>query len=121
MSISVNVYGPADRYPDVARGEYQWLHLVGDGTEALCTGGGVLGKVEVGVAGTLAKFYDTAAGGTADTTTLIATVDTSVTGHRWEGPIRFSKGLTVITTGASGDLNISFLGRPTVSARTFPS
>lgn len=120
MAITTAVYGPTHRNPDVTLGEWQNLHLIGDGTEAMvAAGGGVLGPVDVGVAGTLAKFYDTPSGGTTDTTTQIATVDTAAAGRRFTGPIVFRRGLTVITTGANGDLSISFLGRPSVSPTTF--
>lgn len=124
MAITANVYTPNDYNPYYARNEYQSLHLVGDGTEVMVQfGGGDLQRVDVGVAGTLAKFYDTdSPGGTptlTDATTLIKTVDTSVTGTRATSPVSFQKGLVVITTGSSGDITISFRGRPTKSNRTF--
>lgn len=121
MAISVNVYFPLNRNPDRTLGETQSLRLVGDGTEVMvAAGGGTLDSVDVAVAGTLAQFFDTPSGGTADATTLIANMATSVTGRRFTGPIVFTRGLTVITTGAASDMTIRFNGRPTVSSRTFP-
>jgi hypothetical protein len=113
-------YGPIDYNPHYARNEFQFARLLGAGTEVMvANGAGSLGSVVVGVAGTLAKFYDVASGGTTDDTTEIVVVDTSVTGYRAELNIAFSKGLTVITTGASSDLTVAFRGRPTTSTRTF--
>lgn len=120
MAITANLYGPTNRNPDYWRGEFQYLHLIGDGTEVMVpAGGGFLGDVDVGVAGTLAKFYDTPSGGTTDGTTQIATVDTSVTGFRARLRVAFSRGLTVITTGSNGDLTISFRGRQIANTLSF--
>jgi len=116
------VYGPTNRNPSYSLGEYQYAQLKGDGTEVMvAAGGGVLARVNVGVVGTLAKFYDTPAGGTTDDTTLIATVNTSVLGIQFDGPVTFSKGLTVITTGAGTYITVAFSGRPTVSSLSFGS
>ncbi len=121
MAISVENFGPDDGLPNVVDNEYQYLRLVGDGTSVLIpAGAGLLHSVWVGVAGTLATFFDTPSGGTADSTTACLNVATSVTGLRFKGPIKVSKGLTVTTTGASSDLTIVFYGRTTAqNARTF--
>lgn len=121
MAITVNNYGPDDGLPIEGQNEWQYLRLVGDGTEVIIpAGAGLLHSVWVGVAGTLATFFDTPSGGTADGTTACLNVATSVTGLRFKGPIKVSKGLTVTTTGASSDLTIVFYGRPVVaSARQF--
>lgn len=120
MAITTHLYGPEGFLPDQALDEWQWLHLVGDGTEQIVVAGtGVLQRVFVGVVGTLAKFYDTAAAAVTDGTTQIATVDTSVLGERLVGGLPFAKGLTVVTTGSS-DLTILFKGRPIpVTSRTY--
>jgi hypothetical protein len=117
MAITVENFGPDDGLPLPGMNEYQYLRLVGDGTSVLIpAGAGLLHSVWVGVAGTLATFYDTPSGGTADGTTACLNVATSVTGLRFKGPIKVSKGLTVVTTGSNGDLCIVFYGRPTVQA-----
>lgn len=123
MAITVENYGPKDHLPNLALNEWQYLRLVGDGTAVMVpAGAGLLARVYVGVAGTLATFYDTPSGGTADGTTSMANLATSVTGLRFEGPIAFSKGLTLITTGANTDLTIVFRGRAIpVTSRSFGS
>lgn len=84
-------------------------------------GGGMVHTVLVGVGGTLAKFYDVKAGGTTDNTTEIFTVDISAptTAPYTLPDIAFSQGLTVIVTGSSADIMVSFRGALTVSPRTF--
>lgn len=121
MAITTENFGPDDGLPIVGQNEWQYLRIIGDGTEVIIpAGAGLLHSVWVGVAGTLATFYDTPSGGTADGTTACLNVATSVTGLRFKGPLKVSKGLTVITTGTNGDLTILFNGRPVVaSARTF--
>lgn len=121
MAITVENFGPDDGLPIVGQNEWQYLRIVGDGTQVvIAAGAGLLHSVWVGVAGTLATFYDTPSGGTADNTTACLNVATSVTGLRFKGPLKVSKGLTVVTTGANGDLTILFQGRATVaSSRTF--
>lgn len=117
MAITVAQFGPDDGLPNVGLNEYQYLRLVGDGTQVIVAAGAcLLHSVWVGVAGALATFYDTPSGGTADNTTACLNVASSVTGMRFKGPIKLSKGLTVITTGASSDLTIVFYGRATAQA-----
>lgn len=117
MAITTENFGPDDGLPNVGQNEWQYLRIVGDGTEVIIpAGAGLLHSVWVGVAGTLATFYDTPSGGTADGTTACVNVATSVTGLRFKGPIKVSKGLTVVTTGASSDLTIVFFGRTTQKA-----
>jgi hypothetical protein len=105
MAISVALFGPTNRLPHLARGEFQTLRLVGDGTQVVvAAGGGTLHAVHVGVAGTLA----------------VATVATAALGRQFEGDVAFSQGLTVITTGASSDITIEFWGMATrANSRTF--
>lgn len=120
MAITSTLFGPKDYNPHFARDEFQYCRIVGDGTVVLvATGAGSLKTVDVGVAGTLAKFYDVASGGVTDATTEIATVDTSITGYRANVPVAFAKGLTCVTTGGNTDITISFRGRPDTSSRTF--
>ena len=97
------------------------MQLVGaDAGEVMVSaGGGVLDRVNVGVIGTLATFHDVAEGGTLDDTTAIAVVDTGALGTRFSGPVVFSKGLTVVTTGVGTNITVSFSGRATVSSRQF--
>lgn len=122
MAITSTLFGPKDYNPHFGRGEFQYARIVGDGTVVVvASGAGSIHSIMVGVAGTLAKFYDTASGGTTDDTTEIITVNTSAptTAPYTLPDVAFSKGLTVITTGGSGDITISFRGRPDVSSRTF--
>ena len=115
MAITVALFGPTKHLPIVGHKEFQTLHLVGDGTQVVVpAGAGVLHALHVGVVGTLAIFYDVAAGGTVDTTTEILRVATTAIGRQFEGDITFTQGLTVVTTGA-GDLTIEFWGRATVA------
>lgn len=116
MAITTANFGPDNDLPTVGQNEWQYLRLVGDGTQVMFTGEGLLHSVWVGVAGTLATFYDTPSGGTADGTTACLNVATSVTGLRFKGPIKVSKGLTVVTTGGSSDLTLVFYGRPVVAS-----
>lgn len=119
---SLNI-GPTGRNPDRARGEHQYAHIIGDQTAVLVGGGGgQLHSILTGVVGTLAKFYDTASGGTTDATTQLCTVSL---GALTSGPyildVAFSKGLTcIVTGGASTEVTISFDGAQTVSPLTFP-
>lgn len=114
------VTGPTDRLPELKNGEKQWARILGAGTVVVVAkGGGLLGDVNDGVAGTLAKFYDTPSGGTADDTTLIATVDISSTGYRESLSVLFERGLTVVVTGASADISFNVTGVPHTSPRTF--
>jgi len=116
------VIGPTGRYPDIARGENQYARILGAQTAVLVSkGGGLVHTVAVGVAGTLLKFYDVAAGGTADDTTEIATVVLANADRETVIlDVDFSQGLTAVVTGdASTDLVVSFRGAQTVSPRTF--
>jgi hypothetical protein len=114
--------GPADLTPNQALGEFQYAYLSGAATYALVTGSGTVHTVVVGVAGTLLKLYDVAAGGTTDSTTQIATIDLAgpaTGGGMYVLDVAFSKGLTAIVTGSSAELMLSFRGTTTTSARTF--
>lgn len=113
--------GPTDRNPHVARNEYQYAFIKLAQTAVLvAAGGGTLHTITIGVVGTLAKFFDTPSGGTADDTTEIATVDISaVQNEPIIIDIAFAKGLTCVVTGAAAEITVSFLGAPTVSPRTF--
>lgn len=115
------VIGPTGQNPHYAMGENQYARILNAQTAVLVAhGSGNLHTVVVGVAGTLAKFYDTPTGGTADDTTEIATVDISqATRETLTLDVAFSKGLTVVVTGASADLTVSFRQAQTVSPRTF--
>ncbi len=113
--------GPTGRYPDYARGENQYARINGAQTAVLVSaGGGMVHTVTVGVAGTLAKFYDVKAGGTLDDTTEFATVDLSVVapGATVILDEDFSQGCTVVVTGGA-DITVSFRGSQTVNPRTF--
>lgn len=113
------VFGPQDRWPDVARGEWQWARINGAQTAVLVQhGGGMVHTVVNGAAGTLIKLYDTPEGGTTDDTMEIATLGLEATRETATLDVSFSKGLTAIVTGA-GDCTVSFIGRQTVSSRTF--
>lgn len=114
--------GPTGQIPHQAIGEYQYAYLNGADTFVLVAAGqGMVHTVVVGVAGTLCKLYDTPSGGTADATTQIATLDTSVaTARDWLLDVAFSKGLTVITTGGSGEITVSFRGTATTNPKTVP-
>lgn len=114
------VFGPQDRFPDVARGEWQWARISLAQTAVLVPhGGGMVHTVVCGVAGTLAKFYDVAEGGTLDDTTEIVTVDISTATRETNTlDLAFSRGLTVVVTGAA-DMTVTFLGRQTVSRLHF--
>lgn len=116
------VIGPTNRNPDYFNGEYQYADIIDAQTAVLVSaGGGVVHTVEIGVVGTLAVFYDTPSGGTTDATTQIAKVSLAALSSQ---PIildvAFSKGLTVVVTGASTELTVSFRGAQTVSSRTIP-
>lgn len=114
--------GPTGRNPDYARGEAQYARMVGaDSYVIVSAGGGMIHTVNVGVAGVLAKFYDVKSGGTTDNTTEILTVDISAptTAPFTLPDVAFSQGLTVIVTGGSADIMVSFRGALTVSPRTF--
>lgn len=117
------VIGPTNRNPDYALGEHQYAHIVGAQTAVLVSGGGGhVHTLTVGVVGTLAKFYDTPSGGTTDDTTLIHTAAINVATLETNTlDFTFSKGLTVIVTGAAGtEITITFAAAQTVSSRTFP-
>lgn len=116
--------GPTGRNPYYALGEHQYAHAIGAQTAVLVAhGNGFVHTVTVGVVGTLAKFYDTPAGGTADATTLVATLNISTTPPTLETgtlDMAFSKGITVVITGdAATELNISFDGAQTLNPRQF--
>jgi len=116
------VVGPKGRNPEATLGEYQYAHIIDAGTTAIVDkGGGQLHTVNIGVVGTLAMFYDVAAGGTTDATTEIACVSiASLANQTIAIDIAFSKGLTVITSGAATlDITVSFRGAETTSPRTF--
>lgn len=112
--------GPTDRTLYPANNEYQYAEIELAQTAVLvAAGGGRLHSVEIGVVGTLAQFYDTPAGGTADATTRIATVPLdALTNQPFILDVAFGKGLTVIVTGTAV-LTVAFTGAPTVSPRTF--
>lgn len=122
MAITTALFGPNDRMPHFAAGEWQWLRLVGDGTQVVVQAGmGVLARVILNVAGTRAAFHDVVGGQTADATNLIVNlpINTLAVGE-FDIGAPFDDGLTVITTGAASDLTIFFSGRASyVSARTF--
>lgn len=113
--------GPTDRNPDYARNEHQYARINGAQTAVLVErGGGMVHGVTVGVAGTLAKFYDVAIGGTTDDTTEIATESLAAidAGSFVLMDVAFSKGLTVIVTGAA-DLTVYFRGGLIKSTRFY--
>lgn len=113
------VFGPQDRFPDVARQEWQWARINGAQTAVLVPrGGGMVHTVVNGVAGTLIKLYDTFEGGVTDDTTEIATLGLEATRETATLDVAFSRGLTAIVTGA-GDCTVSFIGRQTVSRLHF--
>src|SRR5258708_1774503 len=93
--------GATGRNTDYTRGEAQYAHIIGAQTAVLVSaGGGMVHTVNIGIAGTLAKFYDVKSGGPTDATTLIFTVDISApTTAPFDLPdVAFSQGLTVIVT-----------------------
>jgi hypothetical protein len=114
--------GPLGRYPDYARGENQYARINGAQTAVLVSkGGGMIHTVTVGVAGTLAKFYDVKEGGVLDDTTEFATVDLGAPVSPGDTVIideDFSAGCTVVVTGGA-DITVSFRGSQTVNPRTF--
>lgn len=120
MAGTLNI-GPVGRNPDRARGEHQYAFMKGADTYVLVSkGGGQLHTLIVGVAGSLAKFYDTPSDGTTDETTQIATVSlAAVTATPLILDVAFSKGLTCVVTGASAELTVSFDGAQTTSPRQF--
>ena len=113
MAITTALFGPNERMPNYAKGEWSWLRVVGAGTQVIVAGGaGVLGRVIIGAAGTRAQFFDCVSGGTADDTTMILNLPINslvVPDYTILAP--FDQGLTVITTGSSTDLTIFFNGR----------
>lgn len=112
--------GPTGRNPDRHRGEHQYARINLAQTAVLVSaGGGQVVGLTVGVVGTLAKFYDVAAGGTLDDTTQIATYSLAALGDIDATEFAFSQGLTVVVTGAA-DITVYFDGANTVSPRTFP-
>jgi hypothetical protein len=114
--------GPVGRNPDRARGEHQYAFIVGEQTASLVdAGGGELHTVVVGVAGTLAKFYDAAEGASLSADNQIATVSlAAVTSGPLNIGVAFSRGLQCVVTGASAELTVAFDGAQTVSPLTFP-
>jgi hypothetical protein len=102
--------GPEDRNPDYARGEKKVAHIIGDQTAVLSArGGGHIHAIVVGVTGTLAKFYDIAAGVTPAAANQMCTVSLAAV---TVGPMildaAFSKGCTVVVTGGAGtELTVS--------------
>jgi len=113
--------GPTDRNPDYARSEHQYARINGAQTAVLvANGGGMIHGITVGVAGTLLKFYDVATGGTTDDTTEIMTLATgSITAGSFVNlDVAFSKGLTVVATGA-GDATVYFRGGLIKSGRFY--
>lgn len=113
--------GPKGRNPDRANGEFQYADIIDAQTAVLVSkGGGVIHTVEIGVVGTLAIFYDVKEGGTTDATTQIAKVSlAALTSQPIILDVAFSQGLTVVVTGSSTELTVSFLGAQTVSPRQF--
>ena len=103
--------GPMGRTPDYANNEHYYAHIIDAQTAVLvAAGGGMVHTVSVGVIGTLAVFYDVAAGGATDATTRIATVSlAALTSQPTILDVAFSAGLTVVVTGA-GELTVSFRG-----------
>lgn len=119
MAVSL-VIGPTGHNPSVARDEYQYAAIKDAQTAVLvAAGAGLLRSVMVGAAGTRAKFYDVASGGTADATTEIANVPTATAGQVTKLDIAFSKGLTCVTTGTGTEITVTFRGAATLSPRTF--
>lgn len=111
--------GPTGRNPDYARNEHQYAKITGAQTAVLVAhGGGMVHTVEVGVAGTLAVFHDVESGGSLSAATEIATISLASVGNYPDLDFAFSKGLTVVVTGA-GELTVMFRGAQTVSTRTF--
>lgn len=112
--------GPTGRNPDRSRQEHQYAKINEEQTAVLvANGGGQVVGVVVGVAGTLAKFYDTPSGGTTDDTTEIMTLSLAAVGDIDAPEFAFSKGLTVVVTGAAAELTVFFDGEQTVSGRNF--
>ena len=110
--------GPVDRTPDHATNEFQYAFIKLAQTAVLVSAGnGKLHTVQVGVAGTTAKFFDIVEGDTPADANQIATVDLAqLETHVFD--IGFSKGLTVVVTGAA-ELTVSFRGTQMVAALTF--
>jgi len=101
--------GPKGRNPDRARGEHQYAKINEAQTAVLVgAGGGQVVGVVVGVAGTLAKFYDVAAGGVTDDTTEIMTLSLATVGDYDAPAFAFSAGLTVVVTGSAAELTVFF-------------
>lgn len=118
---SLNI-GPLGRYPDVARGEWQYANIIGAQTAVLVAkGGGMVHTVVCGIAGTLAEFYDAATGAALTPANKIATVDIAAATRETETlDVSFSQGLRVVVTGAATcDLTVTFIGAQTVSPRNF--
>lgn len=113
--------GPKGRQPDRARGEHSYARINGAQTAVLVSaGGGQVVGATIGVVGTLAEFYDVAAGGTLDDTTKVCTLSLASLADFDAPEFAFSQGLTVVVTGAA-DLTVYFDQSQTVSPRTFPS
>jgi hypothetical protein len=112
--------GPTERNADRGLQENQYARINLAQTAVLVSAGsGSIHAVTVGVAGTLAKFYDTPEGGTTDDTTQMLTVDLSVPDVKHGIDIGFSRGCTVIVTGGA-DITVSFIAAQTTAAtRTF--
>lgn len=121
MAITTALFGPTNSLPDYDKGEWQWLRLVGDGTQVLvAAGAGILARVVIGAAGTRATFHDVASGGAVDGTTMIVNLPTNtLTVPPYDIMAKFTQGLTVVTTGAANDITILFSGRAFTSTRQF--
>lgn len=118
MSIVAN-YGPLGRNTDNPM-EFEYVHIVGDGTEFIvANGGGILKSVFVAIAGTSALLYDAKTTAVLSAANQICNISSTVTGFRFEGPVVFSEGLVLVTVGAATDLVISFRGRLRKSPRQF--
>jgi hypothetical protein len=118
MAFTGALYGPTDRLPNYACGEWQWLHAspsAGETEVLVNAGGGVLATVEIGIAGgagCLFAFHDANATDTLDSTTELLIINGAITETHHGLNLTFSRGLRVRALVASGAyLTISFSGR----------
>lgn len=122
MAITTQDYEPEDRNPDYARGEWQYCHIIGDGSAQCFDGYGEFGDLinNIAVAGTV-SVHDVATGGTADATNRIALYDTTALGPlKKAGPWIVRRGLRVVTSAATNDITFQLRGRQITNVRTFP-
>lgn len=122
MALTTEDYGPTERMPQSATGEWQRAHLIGDGTSvAVAAGSGEFNAVHnnVPIAGS-ASFHDAVSGATLNAANRLLFIDTLAQGLKTNyNRYSFRQGLQIVTTAALCDIVFQLSGRPTVSPRTF--